>query len=500
MSSDLEEQEDELLALHSIFDSEEFIRNESNNAGELRVSAELPPHFSVSLTEGETVRQYEISFLPHLLLTFTFPADYPSSSPPSFTLTCSWLTPTQLSALGSHLTDLYQATRGAVVLFSWVQFLREDVLRFLDIHTTLELPSDDHSSQASQNTALSLTKNNPGASESGSTDEQSWNSTDVEVSASASSGKLDTQGAAASMPVQETLTAGLSLTPSQTLLSQILIHDAEQRQKAFAFTVFDCSVCCVGWLGSDCVHLSECGHILCKGCLAEFCRIRITEGNVRGVTCPQANCTASPTPAQVKDLVGDELFSRYDRLLLMSTLDRMSDVTYCPQRACGSPVILEKSSTAAMCSVCNFAFCVICKKTYHGTNNCAPKASVAKRRILTDEQQGVVDLPQSREGMKVLMDDYTGGSKERKRLLLNRYGRKAMQVILPEYLSEDWVVIHSKNCPHCFCKIQKDGGCNMMTCTRCRRRFCWRCLTRLPEFGAGGHFEDGTCSLHTGYN
>ncbi|GLD48730.1 E3 ubiquitin-protein ligase RNF14-like protein, partial [Lates japonicus] len=51
MNADLEEQEDELLALQSIFDSEEFARNESNPAGEIRVSVELPADFSVSLTE-----------------------------------------------------------------------------------------------------------------------------------------------------------------------------------------------------------------------------------------------------------------------------------------------------------------------------------------------------------------------------------------------------------------------------------------------------------------
>lgn len=53
MSCDLEEQEDELLALHSIFSSEEFVRNESKPAGEIRVSVELPADFTVALTEGK---------------------------------------------------------------------------------------------------------------------------------------------------------------------------------------------------------------------------------------------------------------------------------------------------------------------------------------------------------------------------------------------------------------------------------------------------------------
>lgn len=52
MSADPEERENELLALQSIFTSEEFIRGESKAAGEIRVSAELPEGFAVSIKEG----------------------------------------------------------------------------------------------------------------------------------------------------------------------------------------------------------------------------------------------------------------------------------------------------------------------------------------------------------------------------------------------------------------------------------------------------------------
>ncbi|XP_070765508.1 E3 ubiquitin-protein ligase RNF14-like [Enoplosus armatus] len=466
MNADMEEQEDELLALVSIFGPEEVVRDESKSAGEIRVSVEPPADFTVVLEEGETLRQYEISFLPPLLLTFELPEDYPTSSPPSFTLTCSWLTHTQLSALGAQLTDLYQATGGAVVLFSWVQFLKEDALTFLDIHNLLELPSDEHN----QNNSTSHRSKVP----------------------------LDQSGqGAAPLPVHpgdQTL-SGLSLTPSQALLSQLLIYDAAQKQKAFAATVFDCGVCFMGWLGSACVQLPECGHIFCRTCLGEFCKLQITEGNVRGVTCPQADCTATPTPAQVKSLVGEELFSRYDRLLLQNTLDCMPDVTYCPRRSCASAVIQEKSSTAAMCSVCSFAFCVTCRRTYHGAGDCQGEKD-ANKLTEKDARQGHVGLPQSQEGIKALWDDYTSGSKERRHLLESRYGRKVLQFNVEECLSENWMAFNSKNCPHCFSKIQKDRGCNVMTCSQCRQQFCWACLARLPTMHAGDHFADSSCSLY----
>lgn len=53
ISTDMEEQEDELLALQSIFSSEEFVREDLKAAGEIRVSVELSSDFTVAVKEGK---------------------------------------------------------------------------------------------------------------------------------------------------------------------------------------------------------------------------------------------------------------------------------------------------------------------------------------------------------------------------------------------------------------------------------------------------------------
>lgn len=314
-----------------------------------------------------------------------------------------------MAALRAHLADLYEATGGAVVLFSWVQFLREDALRFLNIHSKLDLPPDErstlHYNQDQHDAELSEPKNNSepefsvpssevqeNPSDGSSADSQGASALDSckhdqndlnshqsqsdltsdyqralspepalqnqtthtpdvtilqasefnvdlqdDLSSSAekskhhqsvredflnegdaslssllpstSSGTLDpSELGAASLPVQPTdspqseeqTLSGLFLSPSQTLLSHILIYDAAQKHKVFATTFFDCGVCFMGRLGSECVKLSPCGHVFCRACLCEFCTVQITEGNVRDVTCPQADCAGAPTPAQVE--------------------------------------------------------------------------------------------------------------------------------------------------------------------------------------------------------
>lgn len=223
------------------------------------------------------------------------------------------------------------------MLFSWVQFLKEDALRFLDIHTLLQLPSDEprtqSCSQDSFYTSLPEPTNSHHTPDSGPTEKQSWSVSDgcgpatsapslevehqIETLAdgqnpstsdwSSTSPVDEREHGAAAPAVKESLSpqnedqtvCGLSLTPLQRLLSQILIYDAAQQQKQFDTTVFECGVCFVGYLGSDCVQLSECGHVFCQTCLAQFYKLQIKEGNVRAVTCPQDECTATPTPAQV---------------------------------------------------------------------------------------------------------------------------------------------------------------------------------------------------------
>lgn len=76
---------------------------------------------------------------------------------------------------------------------------------------------------------------------------------------------------------------------------------------------------------------------------------------------------------QIKGLVSEQEFERYDRLLLKNTLAVMSDVKYCPRITCGSPVVIDKEESMTVCQVCGFAFCILCMLSYHGVEKCRVK-------------------------------------------------------------------------------------------------------------------------------
>ena len=119
--NDEEMQADELLALASIYDERIFIQSSEEKGGQLNIFIDLPKPFQVKVrtkhilkgsrrqTDQEDKRGtkaaqknddynfLEVLYLPPIALNFRFPEDYPSKSPPLFTVSCKWLTVFQVS-------------------------------------------------------------------------------------------------------------------------------------------------------------------------------------------------------------------------------------------------------------------------------------------------------------------------------------------------------------------------------------------------------------------
>lgn len=453
MSEDKEAQEDELLALASIYDEEEFHRAETAQGGEIQFLLELPPDFKV-VVRGEKELEYDISFLPPLILNFELPEDYPSKSAPIFTLSSKWMTRAQMSALCRRLDELWEESQGCVILFTWIQLLKEEALDFLGIQSPLEVIKGGSKAGGERR------KNDTAVAQCGSLSESS------EESKREMKKKKSEQQTPSSSQLDSR--AVLLMDPRADLLPQLLDFDEAQRQRVFDGKVFCCGICFVEKLGSNCLCFKDCQHVYCKACITEYFQIQIRDGNVQCLNCPEPKCTSLATQLQVKQLVDEELFARYDRLLLQSSLDLMADVVYCPRQSCGTAVMVEPDTTMGICSACQYAFCTLCKLGYHGLSNC---------KITADD-------------LRNLRDEYVSASDEGKKFMEQRFGKRVIQKAVEESFSRDWLNENCKSCPRCGTNIQKADGCNKMTCTSCRQYFCWLCLGQLSKVNPYSHYNN----------
>jgi len=257
------------------------------------------------------------------------------------------------------------------------------------------------------------------------------------------------------------------IVDADLLLPAIKEHDEAAKEKIFNTTVFPCNVCFDEQFGSNSIQFLPCKHVFCKDCMKEYFTVQIKDGSVGCLTCPEDKCTSVALPVQVKSLVPPDLYSTYDRLLLQTSLETMADVVYCPRKVCSAPVMIEPGLTMAICPSCKFAFCFLCKMTYHGVAPCKLQSSKFKE----------------------IRDQYSKADAAGRELLEKRYSKAMLRRVFEEQQSETYLEKNCKRCPGCKANVSKIDGCNKMTCPKCQRYFCWICGRILPKTSPYLHFN-----------
>lgn len=445
--ADEENQEDELLALASIYDERIFVQSSEEKGGQFNVFLDLPKPFKLKVRsrhnskgsrrhrdrkkeqdsnvaqkdvpDHEDYDLLEVQHLPPIILNFRFPKDYPSKNPPLFTLSCKWLSVFQLSKLCKCLDKMWcEDGGGEVIMFRWLQFLQDETVASLNMKRPFPLRFKK-----------------PWQQKNG---RRVWDDRAFQDVAS-----------------------------YYTLVNSILEYDQEEKRRVFRNSYFTCTVCFCERPGSFCIEFQDCGHVFCVDCMRGYFKVQIEDGAVRALNCPTEKCESQALPFQVKELVSPELFAKYDRFLLQYSLDGMSDIVYCPRPSCQTAVLLESESSMGVCSSCSFAFCAFCKHTYHGVSPCLIKS----------------------DDMRKLHDEYTSASEEEKKFMEKRFGKQRLQQMVEEVVSEKWLYSNAKQCPTCKASIQKIDGCNKMTCIKCRAYFCWLCMETLSRSNPYQHFN-----------
>lgn len=137
----------------------------------------------------------------------------------------------------------------------------------------------------------------------------------------------------------------------------------------------------------------------------------------------------------------------------------------CPQKQVSPEV--GKGEYQCVCQVCRFAFCSLCKSTFHGVSPCVFRPNEVRK----------------------LKTEYENGTAAERLFLERRHGKNRIRRMIDDLISEEWLVDNSKTCPRCHTHIQKSEGCNKMHCSKCRTNFCWLCGKILDQQNPYLHFN-----------
>ncbi|KAA0201522.1 hypothetical protein HAZT_HAZT005410 [Hyalella azteca] len=506
---DLEAQADELVVLSSIYeDCFHEAEGEGSKGGELVISLDLPGTISLISSNGNHGynEPVQIQHLPRVYLHFCYPPNYPSEAPPSFTLTCKWITKAQLSLLCCELDKLWEENKGSVIIYTWSQFIHDEATKLLELGSSLDVDSitpkkNDLMRQSSQPISVSSS----GAESSLNSNEFSRplgrksesvtedllpskiiqnvpncdirnisdiNRKDDVINGGCAEKIISVSG----VNVIEKFCSGVvdnravqDIAPNTNLFLLLREYDQDKRKKEFNLKSFKCAVCFTEKIGKMCLEFWPCSHVYCKDCMRGYFEVQIREGNVKALQCPTEKCSSEANPKQVEELVSAELYERWDSLLLSSTLSALGDTQPCPRQHCQYPVTLNGDQ--GTCPVCSFVFCSLCRFGTHGKEPCKLKNSETKR----------------------VLEEYSKGDDATKARLEERYGRKYLQKLQQELLSMNYISNNAKRCPKCSANIEKMDGCNKMVCQRCHVTFCWLCMKILEAARPYDHYN-GTSS------
>ncbi|CAE6457200.1 unnamed protein product [Rhizoctonia solani] len=363
-----------------------------------------------------------LTHLPPLLITVVLPPTYPQTKPVIQNISArhAWLAPTLIRNLAVRLDEMWTPEEG--VLWQWV----EDVRTGTFLESTLHLP---HPSP-------------------------------------------------------------------KILLSHLLVYQSSAKQAQFSVQAFTCGICLSTQRGANCLQL-DCPntHVFCLECLKEFWGMCVAEGEVTKVACPGVECVKAREKAKndagdvgddiIRRVLNEEQVARWKWLRIKHAAEKDPSSVPCPVRMCQAPVPRPKAaaedesgwSRLRTCDSCGFAFCVACKRTWHGpVSRCA--------------------ITRTREFVEAYISLHEGDA--RRRALEGQYGRKVLERMAQEYKEEKenevWIKERTTACPRCETRVEKSEGCNHMTCARCAVHFCFRCGTKLRAESPYAHFsQPGSC-------
>ena len=202
-----------------------------------------------------------------------------------------------------------------------------------------------------------------------------------------------------------------------------------------------CLVCETKIEPGDCICL-ECNHQFCFDCFKEYLKEKTNDQlTLLAAKCPMQYCNFQvPSEIFLKVLKGDkEKLNIYNKCLMRNFTESNADIKLCPNPKCDIIVKLPGHGMIEVKCHCGMTFCFKCLRDGHRPCDCE------------------------------MIDFWEAKNKS-------------------DGENTKWLIVNTKQCPNCHKYIEKNQGCNHMTCRKeaggCGYEFCWICLGEWKPHGS----------------
>lgn len=212
---------------------------------------------------------------------------------------------------------------------------------------------------------------------------------------------------------------------------------------------YSCTICFDDELKEEQMLFMPCGHGFCLECWSRQMKAKSEDGPAFILsTCPQQKCTEIVTEEEVNKSA-PHLLSTFQRYQLRNFVEMNGNARWCPGPGCdriaaitaNNGGFLDADSTAK-CDKCATCFCLKCGNEPHTPLLCS-KLEEWKEKCKNESE------------------------------------------------TANWILANTKPCPNCRTRIEKNNGCNHMTCEQCKHHFCWICNGDWKDHNAetGGYYN-----------
>ncbi|TFK44101.1 hypothetical protein BDQ12DRAFT_730208 [Crucibulum laeve] len=219
-----------------------------------------------------------------------------------------------------------------------------------------------------------------------------------------------------------------------------------------------CSTCWTSYVGSKVRDEAE--H--CIRCMAEGCALACPDSFIRSILVPEPG---APITDAAQEEENAKTWARFQELLVRHFVGCNTSLKFCPYPSCTNTV----SCPAAASKI--------------SLTTVVPTVSCGARGI------GGQAMTQSQQGSQLGI-----GGKEHKfcfgcpiesdhRPVVCGAAKLWLKKCRDDSETANWIKSNTKECSQCQSTIEKNGGCNHMTCKKCKHEFCWVCMGPWSEHG-----------------